>query len=503
MSATPTIAAMSDAESHADSNVGQSYVRLAAAAHVLSGALAWGSHANAAPAAAAITLASCVALWTAFASVASPSRLVALALSVVCILVTSFATYVDALPDWLVRGPWNPIVQSFAVIVVVLVGGRRNVVDKTYAGDQNRDHSSNEGAAIAPPSEGEKRGTSSSIGKRCAVVVGVALVGYLVALPVGEEVWDRINPPPTSGVVEDMTLGESMRLRAVQVFAAVWAFAFGACVGSFLNVLVYRQPRGESVLAKPSACPACSTKIETRDNLPVIGWLLLGGRCRSCQSPISPRYPIVEAIVGLVFAILVFAELTSGGANLPVRRVNTYTGFVWTIFYPKWDLIALTLYHFHLFVMLITWALMAIDRVTVPWRSIITSWVIAMAAPLAWNRLWVMPPGFIGDWIYPQPFPVVAAAIGAGVATGAVVAAIAWSLHGGQFRTALAAFGLVGATLGWQAVVVLGVLAVAVHALVRLMSRADRGIIATLVALAFAHQLVWRPIVESLVRDSQ
>lgn len=69
----------------------------------------------------------------------------------------------------------------------------------------------------------------------------------------------------------------------------------GACVGSFLNVVAWRLPRGESLLRPRSHCPSCGAHIGARDNAPVLSWLLLRGRCRACGTPISPRYPVVEA----------------------------------------------------------------------------------------------------------------------------------------------------------------------------------------------------------------
>ncbi len=76
----------------------------------------------------------------------------------------------------------------------------------------------------------------------------------------------------------------------------------GAAIGSFLNVVIYRVPRGISVVTPPSACPRCATPIRPGDNIPVVSWLLLRGRCRSCAAPISPRYAIVELATALVFA---------------------------------------------------------------------------------------------------------------------------------------------------------------------------------------------------------
>jgi leader peptidase (prepilin peptidase)/N-methyltransferase len=77
---------------------------------------------------------------------------------------------------------------------------------------------------------------------------------------------------------------------------------FGLAMGSFLNVVIYRVPRHESVVSPPSACPTCGTAIAALDNVPVISWLLLRGRCRHCHSPISPQYPLVELATAALFA---------------------------------------------------------------------------------------------------------------------------------------------------------------------------------------------------------
>lgn len=78
-------------------------------------------------------------------------------------------------------------------------------------------------------------------------------------------------------------------------------FALGAIVGSFLNVVVYRLPRGENLVTPPSACPKCETKLTWRENIPIFGWVFLRGRCRFCHSKISPEYPLIELLVGLLF----------------------------------------------------------------------------------------------------------------------------------------------------------------------------------------------------------
>ena len=77
--------------------------------------------------------------------------------------------------------------------------------------------------------------------------------------------------------------------------------AFGAAIGSFVNVLAYRLPRHESIVKPRSRCPSCQTQIAGYDNIPVVSWVLLRGRCRHCSAPIPVRYPLVEALTALLF----------------------------------------------------------------------------------------------------------------------------------------------------------------------------------------------------------
>ena len=93
----------------------------------------------------------------------------------------------------------------------------------------------------------------------------------------------------------------------------------GLAVGSFLNVVVWRVPRGESVLRPRSRCPGCGTQLADRDNVPVLSWLLLHGRCRSCAAPISARYPLLELACGALFAAT--AARFGAGAALPAYLV--------------------------------------------------------------------------------------------------------------------------------------------------------------------------------------
>ena len=88
------------------------------------------------------------------------------------------------------------------------------------------------------------------------------------------------------------------------------AGAFGLAIGSFLNVVIHRVPQGLSVVRPASRCPSCGTTLAGRDNIPVLSWLLLRGRCRTCGARISLRYPLVELATGVVFAaVAAFAVL--------------------------------------------------------------------------------------------------------------------------------------------------------------------------------------------------
>ncbi|MDT4894433.1 MAG: leader peptidase (prepilin peptidase) / N-methyltransferase [Pseudonocardiales bacterium] len=87
-------------------------------------------------------------------------------------------------------------------------------------------------------------------------------------------------------------------------FWAVVAGVFGLVIGSFLNVVIYRVPENLSVVNPPSRCPNCGSTIHNRHNVPVVGWLVLRGRCFSCKEPISPRYPVVEAVTAALFVVV-------------------------------------------------------------------------------------------------------------------------------------------------------------------------------------------------------
>ncbi len=110
----------------------------------------------------------------------------------------------------------------------------------------------------------------------------------------------------------------------VQFQIMIFAFAMGAAMGSFGNVLIHRLPLGQSIVSPGSRCPACGRSIRWFDNIPILSYLFLRARCRSCGTPISLRYPLVEALTGVLFAAVVW-RFGVQPATIPMAL------FVWSL----------------------------------------------------------------------------------------------------------------------------------------------------------------------------
>ncbi|MFZ2490377.1 MAG: prepilin peptidase [Thermoanaerobaculia bacterium] len=108
------------------------------------------------------------------------------------------------------------------------------------------------------------------------------------------------------------------------LLVAIFVFAFGAIVGSFLNVVIHRYPREESIVFPPSHCPRCDAKIKPYDNVPILSYLWLLGRCRACREWISPRYPLIELANGL-FYLAVFQRTGLQAGFIPVAAIVSMT----------------------------------------------------------------------------------------------------------------------------------------------------------------------------------
>lgn len=135
-----------------------------------------------------------------------------------------------------------------------------------------------------------------------------------------------------------------------EIVAYIFVFVIGAAVGSFLNVVIHRVPREESIVLPNSACPKCKVAIKPYDNIPIISWLILGGKCRNCKEPIAWRYPAVELLtavvfvatywqlgmtvllpVGLVFVSVMIALIFIDAEHMILPNVITYPLFVFAL----------------------------------------------------------------------------------------------------------------------------------------------------------------------------
>lgn len=206
--------------------------------------------------------------------------------------------------------------------------------------------------------------------------------------------------------------------------AMALAFVTGSMVGSFLNVVAHRVPCGRTVVFGRSHCPACGATIRSRDNVPVVGWLLLRGRCRDCGTRISARYPLVEAGCGCLAAVLAAAELA---AFEPAAAVAAWAGHT---------AVALTL---------VAWALLAarghaVSMPTVGMAVVAATLAAALVPALRPLTVWCPAPA----WASTAEWPGCLIASLAGTMAGWLAGAAA----GGP---ACAACTLVGAALGWQA----------------------------------------------------
>ncbi|MDO4571357.1 MAG: prepilin peptidase [Planctomycetia bacterium] len=149
------------------------------------------------------------------------------------------------------------------------------------------------------------------------------------------------------------------------LFLVFWVFFFGSAVGSFLNVVAWRLPQKESLFFPASHCPKCGKPIRKRHNLPVLGWLLLRGRCFDCGERISRRYPIVEFVSGLGTLILSWATLVAIVTNAPPE--TTY------------NLGAITLLDAFMFWTFLSAALIEMDGFKIPLRLFLPYTVLYLA----------------------------------------------------------------------------------------------------------------------------
>ncbi len=175
--------------------------------------------------------------------------------------------------------------------------------------------------------------------------------------------------------------------RTIDVVVVVWLFWVGSSIGSFLNVVAWRLPRGEGVNGR-SYCPRCHTQLKARDNFPVFGWLALSGRCRTCRLPISARYPIVEATVGASLTVVGVFELYR--LSLPNQSIHWHGGPFWAPV-VDWPMMLTLLYHS--VALSVAWAfgLIRIEGNRLPSRLMMFAMAATILPMLAYPTLMVVP----------------------------------------------------------------------------------------------------------------
>ena len=452
------------------------YASLLITAHAFFGTAWWTAAVPKNPAALIMVLSG---LWIAFRAVGGlAGEKSTAAVSVLMLIMTGVLaiTGVSRVPEWMTGSIIAPIVSTI-LLGVLLVVEFMDIRARSQAGLTNP----------------ERR-------KRDGVALKLAFVGLFLAwglgVPTVKAIYQASHPVPEKLAMERMSFIEEAGFRCGEAMVTACFFALGANIGSFLNVVVWRMPLGISIVHGDSRCPVCSTKIASRDNIPIFGWLGLGGQCRACGTEISPRYPIVEAIAGTVFLLFYFAELISGGANLPVRGINTYRGVLWIIMYPKWDVIGLYLYHCYLFCVLLVLTLMALDRKLIPRRLLIFAFTVAIGLPIAFPDLALVPASRLvvtGSWMLSAMF------VGAGTVVGLLIGCVLnWAWRRGlrnepsELLAIIPAFALIGSVLGWQAVLSIATFFCGLMLLRNmLIERVDR-LLWHLFAAVLIHHVLWR-----------
>lgn len=157
-------------------------------------------------------------------------------------------------------------------------------------------------------------------------------------------------------------------------YTLVFAFLFGAAIGSFLNVVIYRVPAGLSVVHPPSRCPTCENQIAWYDNIPILSWLILRGRCRHCKTSISPRYAFVEFLTGCLSAAVWYigaSQILSPGLN-PENIPWAWLAVPWA-------------FQFTFLALLVVISFVDLDHFIIPHSFTIPGMVIGLAAPWVYN----------------------------------------------------------------------------------------------------------------------
>ena len=257
-----------------------------------------------------------------------------------------------------------------------------------------------------------------------------------------------------------------LSLTLAEILAAVWLFAMGGAIGSFLNVVVYRLPAGLSIDRPRSHCPTCKHPIRWYDNVPILGWIILRGRCRDCGEPFSIRYPLVETATAVIFLAVGLFEGISGAANLPTRP-QVFDGGVFVLPLNDFQLAGLVAWHLLLLSTLMAAVLIEFDGHRPPVRLFGPAAVAGILAPAIWPYLHPVPVAWGIDGVSAGLADSLAG-LTAGLLGGLVAACLVGPT---QRRGLLAASACTGLYLGWQAAVVLAIVTTSMGLVMRLARR--------------------------------
>jgi len=305
----------------------------------------------------------------------------------------------------------------------------------------------------------------------------VAYFFYVLLLPQIEVSLFRFLNPQKKFLPPELEMKWSNRilLRTCEFLFVGWFFYFGASIGSFLNVVAWRVPEGRTIVFGGSKCPFCDTHLSFIDNTPILGWLYLQGKCRTCRLPIAPRYLWIEVAVGAAFTWLALWQLARGGANLPHWIAQARVGLVNIVLDPQWPLIWITLIHAVLFAVLIMLATANVGNKPFPVFPLVligfglaSSKIIDPSMDLvAWHR----PFSKIGLTAF-GPFANPALSVVVGGLAGGLLGWISSFVFARQFGATIGrhwAFQcfIISAVLGWQSGVTIVMVSLIAYAVVR------------------------------------
>lgn len=277
------------------------------------------------------------------------------------------------------------------------------------------------------------------------------------------------------------------------VLASGFLFFFGATIGSFLNVVIYRLPAGLNLMKPASRCPVCEHPIRARDNVPVLGWLALGGKCRDCGVNIPIRYPLVELVVGLLFLGLGHWELLTGGANLPPASAPSFPvdPLFW---YASWPMTAIYAFHCVLLCCLLAASLIRYDGHEIPRRLSQVTLLIGLLPAVFAPALRPLP--FDVPWLLPFDTGVFTGAIDglAGLLVGNVAGLLlTWRAESSTRHEGVFVFSAAGVYFGWQAAFSLAVLSSLVCLPLFLRgTKTPSAFVIAVSTLTLLHMVVWK-----------